>query len=63
MKDRMERAGMHGTPEGAQAMLDVRSTYVNGDWEEYQAYRVARETARLYPHRQLVEGTQYWLAV
>jgi hypothetical protein len=62
VKDRMERAGMHGTPAGAQAMLAVRSTYVNGDWEEYQAYRIDRETARLYPHRQLVEGTQYCLA-
>jgi hypothetical protein len=59
VKDRMERAGMHWTAEGAQAMLDVRSTYVNGDWEEYQAYRIRRETNRLYPHRQLVEGTQY----
>lgn len=62
VKDRMERAGMHWTPEGAQAMLDVRSTYVNGDWEEYQAYRITRETNRLYPHRQLVEGTQYSMA-
>jgi hypothetical protein len=62
VKDRMERAGMHWTAEGAQAMLDVRSTYVNGDWEEYQAYRIARETNRLYPHRQLVEGTQYEMA-
>jgi hypothetical protein len=49
VKDRMERAGMHWTPAGAQAMLDLRSTYVNGDWEEYQAYRIARETQRLYP--------------
>jgi hypothetical protein len=62
VKDRLERAGMHWTPAGAQAMLDVRSTYVNGDWEEYQAYRITRETNRLYPHRQLVEGTQYCLA-
>jgi len=58
VKDRMERAGMHWTAEGAQAMLDVRSTYVNGDWEEYQAYRIDRETHRLYPHRHLVEGPQ-----
>ncbi len=58
VKDRMERAGMHWTPTGAQAMLDVRSTYVNGDWEEYQAYRIHRETQRLYPHRHLVEGPQ-----
>ena len=62
VKDRMERAGMHWTAEGAQAMLDVRSTYVNGDWEEYQAYRITRETRRLYPHRQLVEGPQFCMA-
>lgn len=54
VKDRLERAGMHWTLEGAQAMLDVRSTYVNGDWDEYQAYRIERETQRLCPHRQLV---------
>ena len=63
VKDRMERAGMHWTPSGAQAMLDVRSTYVNGDWEEYQAYRITRETNRLYPHRHLVEGLQYSMPV
>jgi hypothetical protein len=62
VKDRMERAGMHWTPAGAQAMLDVRSTYVNGDWEEYQAYRIDRETQRLYPHRHLVEGPQFCMA-
>jgi hypothetical protein len=62
VKDRMERAGMHWTPVGAQAMLDVRSTYVNGDWEEYQAYRIHRETQRLYPHRHLVEGAHFCMA-
>jgi hypothetical protein len=51
VKDRMERAGMHWTRTGAQAMLDVRSLYVNGDWEEYQGYRIERETKRLYPYR------------
>jgi hypothetical protein len=62
VKDRMERAGMHWTPVGAQAMLDMRSTYVNGDWEEYQAYRIQRETQRLYPHRHLVAGPQFCMA-
>jgi hypothetical protein len=62
VKDRMERAGMHWTAAGAQAMLDLRSTYVNGDWEEYQAYRSQRETQRLYPHRHLVEGPQFCMA-
>lgn len=54
VKDRLERAGMHWTMPGAQAMLDMRSIYVSGLWEEYQAYWVGRETERLYPHRQLV---------
>jgi hypothetical protein len=62
VKDRMERAGMHWTPAGAQAMLDVRSVFVNGNWDQYQAYRIERELRRLYPHRYLVEQTQYTLA-
>lgn len=62
VKDRMERAGMHWTVSGAQAMLDVRSTYVNGDWDAYQAYRITRETAALYPHRYLVDGPQFTMA-
>jgi len=55
VKDRMERAGMHWTIPGAQAMLDVRSIHVSGLWDEYQQYRVQCETERLYPHRSLVE--------
>ncbi len=60
VKDRMERAGMHWTRRGAQAMLEVRSVQVNGDWEAYQSYRIERETARLYPHRDLVAGEAYF---
>jgi hypothetical protein len=55
VKDRMERAGMHWTVPGAQAMLDVRSVFVSGLWDEYQAYRIERETERLYPHRSLAD--------
>jgi len=62
VKDRMERAGMHWTPQGAQAMLQVRSRYVNGDWETYQSFRIDREIERLYPFRQLVTGEQYPMA-
>jgi hypothetical protein len=61
VKDRMERAGMHWTIPGAQAMLGVRSVYISGQWEEYQAYRIAQETRRLYPYRELVEP-QYAMA-
>jgi hypothetical protein len=62
VKDRMERAGMHWTVPGAQAMLEVRSVYLSGQWDEYQAYRIERETQRLYPYRELIEP-QYAMAV
>jgi hypothetical protein len=55
VKDRRERAGMHWTAAGAQAMLDLRSIFVSGQWEAYQAYRIALETQRLYPHREAAE--------
>jgi hypothetical protein len=61
LKDRMERAGMHWTIPGAQAMLEVRSVYVSGQWEEYQAYRIAQETQRLYPYREAADP-QYAMA-
>jgi hypothetical protein len=62
VKDRMERAGMHWTPEGAQSMLDVRSVYLNGDWEAYQTFRIDHEVRRLYPYRELVKGVDYQMA-
>lgn len=40
IKDRMERSGMRWTSESAQAMLDVRSTYLNGDWGTFMSYRI-----------------------
>jgi hypothetical protein len=56
VKDRMERAGMHWTIPGAQAMLDVRSIHVSDLWDEYQKYRITHELERLYPYRDLVKG-------
>jgi len=60
IKDRMERAGMHWTWEGAQAMLDVRSVWIGGQWEAFQQERIARATERLYPHRHLVAGEAFF---
>src|SRR2546427_2416748 len=40
------------TIESAQAMLDMRSTYLNGDWDDFTRYRIEQETQRLYPHRE-----------
>jgi len=55
VKDRMERSGMRWTRVGAQAMLDVRSEYLNGDWDTFQQFRIQHETTQTYPHLQIVE--------
>lgn len=60
IKDRMERAGMHWTLAGAQAMLDLRSVWIGGCWEEFQQERIERERARLYPHRDLIAGEAFF---
>lgn len=48
VKDRMERAGMRWIPDGAQAMLDLRATYLNGEWDEFWVYHMGQEDDRLY---------------
>lgn len=48
VKDRLERTGMRWTPEGAQAILDLRSTYLNEDWEDFWRHFTAAEKKRLY---------------
>jgi hypothetical protein len=60
VKDRMERAGMHWTVEGAQAMLDLRSVWIGGQWEAFQEQRIERKTDRLYPHRDLIAGEAFF---
>jgi len=48
VKDRMERTGMRWLPSGAQAMLDLRATYLNGEWNAFWDFHVAQEDRRLY---------------
>lgn len=60
IKDRLERAGMHWTLAGAQAMLDLRSVYASGQWEDYWQYHIESETDCLYPQRNLVAGEAYF---
>ena len=37
--------------EGAQAMLNLRSLWINEEWDDYQQYYVDTELDRLYPDR------------
>ena len=43
VKDRLERTGMRWLPSGAQAMLDLRATYLNGEWSAFWRFHVERE--------------------
>lgn len=60
IKDRMERAGMHWTVVGAQAMLDVRSVWIGGQWEAFHTQRIVRQTERSYPYRHLTAGEAFF---
>jgi hypothetical protein len=48
VKDRLERTGMRWRPEGAQAMLEMRATYLNEEWDSFWAYHMEKEDERLY---------------
>ena len=54
VKDRMEQAGMHWRTEGAQAMLNLRAVYLNGDWEAFQQHRIESKCRQLYPNRDTI---------
>ncbi len=48
VNDRMERSGMRWHIDGAKAMLNTRSAYINGEWDDMIEKRIAREQERLY---------------
>jgi len=48
VKDRMEQSGMRWTVSGAQAVLHIRATYLNDQWDEFIENRIVREQTRLY---------------
>ena len=48
VKDRLEQTGMRWTVSGAQAMLHLRATYLNDQWDEFIEDRIEREQIRLY---------------
>ena len=55
VKDRLERTGMNWTIPGAQAMLELRCIYLTEQWEQFNNFRIARETQRLYPYRDTLQ--------
>ncbi len=59
VKDRMERSGMRWTKAGAQAMLDVRSEFLNGHWDQFQKHWITTQTERMYPHRLVLKEIEW----
>ena len=51
VKDRMEQAGMRWRIAGAQAILSLRSIYLNDDWDAFHADRIQTEQHELYPYK------------
>ena len=62
VKDRMQRSGMRWTIDGAQAMLDLRSTAINDQWSAFQTNIIKTETRRLYPDRRILQQFTWQLA-
>lgn len=62
VKDRLERAGMRWTVPGARAMLNLRCAVINGQWDEFNRFRIQRETERLYPYAEQFEAVEWPVA-
>ena len=48
VKDRLELTGMRWRTNGAQFMLDLRSVFLNNQWDKFQSFRIEQATQRLY---------------
>jgi hypothetical protein len=59
IKDRMERAGMRWKIPGAQAMLNLRTIYTNGDWTGFQDFRITLENECLYPYTKAFQAKEW----
>ena len=62
VKDRLERTGMRWTVEGAQAILDMRSAYLNDEWDDLWVHYTDAERKRLYGNLNF-ENSQTYTAI
>ena len=59
VKDRLERSGMRWVIDGAQPMLDLRCVAINGQWDAFIPFRIAQESARLYPYADQLDNVDW----
>lgn len=48
VKERMEQSGMRWSSIGAQNIMDIRAVKINGDMEEFMAFRIQTEQQRIH---------------
>ena len=48
INDRMERSGMRWSPEGAEAILKLRSLHLTGLWNDFWTFRTQREKKAIH---------------
>jgi hypothetical protein len=60
--DRFEQSGMRWSPDGAQAMLDVRALVLNEHWQGFQAFYRLQEQRKLYPYADTGDASGLWAA-
>lgn len=48
INDRMERSGMRWSPDGAEAILQLRSVYLSDLWNDFWTFRTQREKKAIY---------------
>lgn len=54
INDRMERSGMRWSPDGAEALLKLRSLYLTELWNDFWTFRTEREKKRLYSEQSII---------
>ena len=54
INDRMERSGMRWSPEGAEAILKLRSVYLSDLWNDFWTFRTQREKKALYREQGII---------
>jgi hypothetical protein len=45
----MERSGMRWTEQMAEALVQLRGTYLSGDFDRYWQFHIDQDQRRLYP--------------
>ncbi len=63
VKDRMERSGMSWVLDGAQSMLEVRSVFLGGYWDEFMKFYIEKQLSRLYKKTAANDYDLYPMAV